>query len=308
MSRLFDALKEATRFRENAPGTATEKVWEELGIHGVAGVRAHSRENKPLEAESASPAAVLVESAPVASLRQEVADPIAPEASVNVGHQAIAAIDKKARLIPNALDPIVVERYRMLRTKIMQEREQKPFKSLVIASANPQEGKTVTVFNLALSFAMLPSFRVLVVDGDMRRGTLGHWMGVDDNQLGLSNLLDGSAQLEDVVLRSPDLPMHFIVRGNSLVPDLQSYHFHSHFRKMAEQFDLVLVDSPPVNAITDVQLLAGSCDAVLLVARAFSTSRKSFEQAVQNLQRFRLIGSVLNAGSAQRAHSYDGYY
>lgn len=306
MSRLFDALKEATRFRENTGGTTTEKVWEDLGINGIGEGGPVPSDLKPAETQSAAPAAVL--DAKSAPLKVETPGPVAAEPSQPLGSLAVAAIDKKARLIPNTLDPIVVERYRMLRTKIMQEREKKPFKSLVIASANPQEGKTVTVFNLALSFAMLPSFRVLVVDGDMRRGTLGHWMGVDDNQLGLSNLLDGSAQLEDVVLKSPDLPVHFIVRGNSLVPDLQSSHFDSHFRSMAEQFDLVLVDSPPVNAITDVQLLAASCDAVLLVARAFSTSRKSFEQAVHNLQPFRVIGSVLNAGSSQRAHRYDGYY
>jgi tyrosine-protein kinase Etk/Wzc len=155
---------------------------------------------------------------------------------------------------------------------------------------------------------MLPNFKVLVVDGDMRRGTLGQWVGVDDRQLGLSNLLDGSAEFEDVLLKSPDLAMHFIVRGNSLVPDLHSSHFTDHFRRMSEQFDLVLVDSPPVNAINDVQLLAANCDAVLLVARAFSTTRKALEQAAHNLQPFRVIGSVLNAGLSQRAHGYDGYY
>src|SRR6266481_645441 len=116
----------------------------------------------------------------------------------------------------------------------MQEREKKSFRSLVIASASPQEGKTVTVLNLALSFAMLPSFKVLVVDGDMRRGTLGEWLGVDDSHCGLSNLLDGSSRFEDVILKSDNLPMQFITRGNSLVPDLHASHFSTHFRKMAE--------------------------------------------------------------------------
>jgi Mrp family chromosome partitioning ATPase len=78
---------------------------------------------------------------------------------------------------------------------------------------------------------------------------------------------------------------------------------------MSEQFDLVLVDSAPVNLISDTQLLAGCCDAVLLVARAFSTTRKSMEQAVQELSPFRIIGTVLNGGP--RAHNYrryKGYY
>ena len=313
MSRLYDALKEATRFRENTTGTAGDRVWEALGINGIEGVPSVPDDAKVIDLGSSAPATtVLTEETVSVALEEPALDYVAAQSSTSpsesLGNPALATLDKTARLIPNATDPIVVERYRMLRTKIMQEREKKPFRSLVIASPSPQEGKTVTVLNLALSFAMLPSFRVLVVDGDMRRGTLGEWLGVDSNQRGLSNLLDGSAELEDVVLKSKDLPMHFITRGNSLVPDLHSSHFSSHFRRMAEQFDLVLVDSPPVNAITDVQLLAASCDAVLLVARAFSTTRKALEQAVHNLQPFRVIGSVLNAGSAQRAQRYHGYY
>jgi capsular exopolysaccharide synthesis family protein len=196
----------------------------------------------------------------------------------------------------------------MLRTKILQEREKAPFRSLVVTSASPQEGKTVTVVNLALSFATLPSFKVLMVDGDMRRGTLGSWLGIDDNRSGLSNLIDGSAQLEDVILKSEELPMDFIVRGNSQAHDLSSSRYAVHFRKMMEKYDLVLVDSPPVNLITDVQLLAASCDAVLLIARAFSTNRKALEEAVRNLQPFRVIGTVLNAGEAQPSYRYNGYY
>ena len=78
------------------------------------------------------------------------------------------------------------------------------------------------------------------------------------------------------------------------------------FDRVTEQYDLVLVDTPPANLIADVQLLAASCDAVLLVARAFSTTRKAFEKAVQELLPFRVIGTVLNAGMAQR-YGYGGY-
>ena len=85
--------------------------------------------------------------------------------------------------------------------------------------------------------------------------------------------------------------------------------FRSQFRRISEQFDLVLVDSAPVNLIADAQLLAGCCDAVLLVARAFSTTRKSLEQAVQDLSPFRIIGTVLNGGPRTQVYRrYKGYY
>jgi Mrp family chromosome partitioning ATPase len=71
---------------------------------------------------------------------------------------------------------------------------------------------------------------------------------------------------------------------------------------------LVLVDSPPANVLVDVQMLAANTDAVLLVARAFSTSRKAFERAVQELSPFRMIGAVLNAGVPPHSKRYHGYY
>ena len=78
---------------------------------------------------------------------------------------ARVAIDQNVRMIPNAVDRALVEHYRRLRTKIMQQHAVKPFRSLLVTSASPQEGKSVTVLNLGLSFAMLPSFRVLIVEG-----------------------------------------------------------------------------------------------------------------------------------------------
>lgn len=295
MSRLYDALKGAAHSRPGADG-----VWEALGINGTD---APSTVSDPDVVESVELADDLATVFPDADL----SDSDTSGQHGSVGGTVKLAIDPKARLIPHARDPVVAEHYRKLRTKIIQQQEKQPFRSLVVTSANPQEGKTVTVLNLALSFATLPSFKVLVVDGDMRRGTLGQWLGVDDSHVGLSNLIDGSAQLDDVLLKSGEVPMHFIVRGNSRVPDLHSSQLTSHFQRLSEQFDLVLVDTPPVNLIADVQLLAESCDAVLLVARAFVTARKALEKAVQDLSPFRLIGTVLNAGAGQ-SYEYSKYY
>ena len=102
--------------------------------------------------------------------------------------------------------------------------------------------------------------------------------------------------------------MHFMVRGNAQVHDMHPSHFANHFQKLGEAFDLVLVDSPPVNLLVDVQMLAANTDAVLLVARAFATSRKSLEKAVQELSPFRLLGAVLNGGVTARSKRYFGYY
>lgn len=299
MSRVFDALQEAARLR-GANGVPEETVWKELGVSSTAESTAAGG---PPEAPASAGEAVQVAAAP------PDLDVVAPSPATGLAGIPIKILlDKKERLIPHTADPIVVERYRMLRTKILQEREKKFFRSLVITSASPQEGKTVTVLNLAMSFAALPSFKVLVVDGDMRRGTLGGLLGIDRDLPGLSNLMDGSAQFEQVLLRSEELSMYIIPRGNAQVSDLQPTQFSAYFRNLAEQFDLVLVDSPPVNLITDVQILAASCDAVMLITRAFSTTGKGLEEAVDKLQSFRLIGAVLNAGTPRRSRKYHGYY
>ena len=285
MSRFYNALKEASRLKPSGDASPIPEA-------------------APVDASTAT----RVEKPEIFSLEGEL-DPPAPAVKNGFfGSHAQVTLDQTARLIPHAVDPTVVEHYRRLRTKIMQQHTTKPFRTLVVTSPNPGEGKSVTALNLGLSFAMLSNFRVVVVDGDLRKGSLGQWLGVDDRP-GLSNLIDGSAKLEDVVFKSDESPMCFVVRGTSKLPAaelLNSADLSGHFRRLGEYFDLILVDSPPVNLITDTQLLAASCDAVLLVARAFSTTLKTFEKAVQDLAPFRVIGTILNRGTKPRRYGY-GY-
>lgn len=298
MSRFYDVLKEASRSQppngklgSAVPETATE-FFEEIPQPGEPAAPA------PESVAEAAPAPVQVAKRKLETLR-------------NGSGPSRAFLDRNARLIPNAADPSIVEHYRRLRTKLLQENEVKPFRVLMIASPNPQEGKTLTAMNLALSFAMLQSYKVLIIDGDLRKGTLSKWLSTD-NQLGLSNLVDGSAEIDDVILKCDDGPLHFVQRGNSKMPAgelLNSPRLHGYLRQMSEQFDLVLVDSPPLNLVTDAQLLAQSCDGVLVVARAFSTTRKGLEKALQDLQSFRVLGAVLNGGTRLEPYRrYNHYY
>lgn len=307
MSRFYEALKEASRAHESATNGSAGVL--EPGS-GIGGIHVPPAPNDAPARQATAAAAVLAENPWLISQKQE------SPASVSIPQDGgLAAPDKdvlsQKALISNAVDPLVLEQYRRLRTKIIQQHAIKPFRSLIVTSPNPGEGKSVTVLNLALSFAMLSSFKVLVVDGDIRRGSLGRWLGVSHHP-GLSNLLDGSAKLEDALLKRDEFPIHFVVSGTSnLAPAelLQSSQLGEQLRRMASQFDLIVVDSPPVNIITDTQLLAASCDAVLLVARAFSTTRKSLEKAAQDLHPFRVIGTILNGGTrAQSYRRYKGYY
>jgi capsular exopolysaccharide synthesis family protein len=330
MSRFYDALKEASRSQEKSNGTPSEGEPNVEPAGKASSVEApiqypevdadpqtEMRERKPnfLPLELLEEAAVkangsipLLEPHPEALKNTSVENPPShsPKEKIQI------SFDPTARLITQAADTVVVEHYRKLRTKILQQHANRPFKSLMVTSPGPEEGKTVTILNLALSFAMLADFKVLVVDGDLRRGTIGKLLGVDDHP-GLSNMMEGRASLAEVALQCRDVRLHFVLRGNSALPAAELLHSTNHlssvFDQMTKDFDLVLVDSPPVNLITDAQLLAQNCDAVLLVARAFSTTRKSLEQAVRDLQDARIIGTILNGGTrAQLYRRYHGYY
>ena len=327
MSRFYDALREASRSQPVTPPAHEEQA---AGIVTDDAPSPASLFNHPALAEVVSPLAFEPEIKPAeAPVVQQILDEPEPEVTPDellklalqgdsapangvLGIKAQLHLDAGARLLPHAADSVVVEYYRRLRTKILQQHTIKPFRSLVIASAAPLEGKTVTTLNLGMSFAMLPKFKVLVVDGDLRRGTIGKWLGVEKNRPGLSDLLEGTARFDDVVLRCEETGVHFMVRGRSNLAPAELLHaprLSSQFRKMAEHFDLILVDSAPLNLVTDVQLLASHCDAMLLVARAFHSTRKGLEQAVRELSSFRVIGTVLNGGSRTRSYRrYNGYY
>jgi len=299
MSRFYEALKQASRSLHHAPEGAESEdpdfaaILHEPPVSGFSEIAA-------LPAEE-----TLVETS------EQPLPPAATPQNGSLGILTQAVLDKKAPLIPNSVEPLVLEHYRLLRTKIMQQQAEKPFRSLLVTSADPKEGKTLTVLNLALTFSMLPSYKVLVVDGDIRRGNLSHWLGISDRP-GLSDLLEGSAKLEEVVLKSAEIPFYFVGRGKSQLspPELlHSTRWPNQIKKMSSHFDLVLVDSPPLNLVTDSQILASGCEAVLVVARAFVTSRKSLEKISQDFQQFRVIGTVLNGGAGvSNYRRYRSYY
>jgi len=300
MSRFYDALKEASRTRLSDPkgSSAFENIASRM-----------PEENRDRERHESLVALTAVAPAGIHS------EEIAPEAALTPAEPSAVAVhthlDHKAPVLPHIADSVVLEHYRRLRTKLLQEQELRPFRTLMVASPTPEDGKTVTAFNLALSFSMLPYCKVLLIDGDLRKGSLGKWLGVEGPP-GFSNLVEGTASIEDVVLKSEELPFHFVLKGSSKLSAaelLNAPALKSRMQQMTEGYDFVVVDSPPLMLVTDAQLLAGCCDASLLVIRAFSTTRKAFEQAVHELQPFRVVGTVLNGGTqVAKYRRYNQYY
>lgn len=308
MSRFYDVLKRAEQSRPLDPEESEPISIPSPEEHPMAvqEILAEPEEGTPAASDAPwaeGPSAVVSEG--------EFAAFPPSRGNGDFGSSLRVTFHRRARLIPNIQDSAVIEQYRLLRTKLLQERQEKMFKSLLITSPGPREGKTVTTLNLALTFGLLPSFKVLVVEGDLRRGSLGDLLRLGPRS-GLSELIEGSAQLEETILKPEGLPVSFIVCGNACHSPgelLHSARLPELLQKVTEAFDLVLLDSPPVNLVTDAHLLASYCDATLLVSRAFVTSSTAMEEASRALLPYRVIGTILN-GSTKRSFNsgYRSYY
>lgn len=217
-----------------------------------------------------------------------------------------------------------VEQFRSLRSRMQEFRDLNAIKSLLVSSGIPQEGKSFIAANLAVSFARHKAGRVLLIDGDMRRATLHKLLGCPQGP-GLTEYLSGSASIVEIMQRpSPSEP------GAPLLPGLASLTFipagmehdkaadlsgNRRFDRLiaaaAPHFDWIVVDSSPVNLVSDGVNLARACDAVLLVARGGVTKYEIAQRAVSELKASKVLGFVLNAVKNPPAtggyYGYDGY-
>jgi capsular exopolysaccharide synthesis family protein len=205
------------------------------------------------------------------------------------------------------------ESYRTIRTSLLLSQAEKPPQVILITSPSPGEGKTVTSANLAIALAH-DGHSVLLVDGDMRRGTC-HTRFALRNGRGLSNVLAGGLALEESIQSTAVSDLSLIARG--VAPPNPSELLGS--RKMKEvlgdlrqRFEFIVIDSPPVIALSDAAVLSVVSDGVLLVFDGQRTSTAYAQKAVERLEMVRapLLGVILNGVNLDNPHYsyYQAYY
>ncbi|MCL6581092.1 MAG: CpsD/CapB family tyrosine-protein kinase [Firmicutes bacterium] len=208
----------------------------------------------------------------------------------------------------------VVESYRALRTNLRFLAAERPIRSVLVTSPRPQEGKTLVSGNLALTLADA-GYKVVLVDGDLRRAQVHRMFGLD-GRAGLTNVLAADASVGEVV-REVGVPNLRVVPAGPQPPNpaelLGSMRMARVLEELALQANIVVVDSPPVLAVTDPLVLAAIVDGVLLVLKARSPYFAA-EQAKARLEQVhaRLLGVVLNQaptrGRGGDYYSYSDYY
>jgi capsular exopolysaccharide synthesis family protein len=217
-----------------------------------------------------------------------------------------------------------IEQFRSLRSRMQEFRDLNTLKSILVASGLPQEGKSFVAANLAICFARHKGGRVLLIDGDMRRATLHKILGCAQGP-GLTEYLAGDASILEVMQRpnpadsGHPLPnglasLTFIPAGDEhdKAADLSgNRRFDQLILAVAPHFDWIVVDSSPVNLVSDGVNLARACDAVLLVARGGVTKYEVAQRAIAELKASKVLGLVLNAVKnppvAGGYYGYDGY-
>ena len=216
---------------------------------------------------------------------------------------------------PNAVDlsaqaSIQVELYRAIRANVETERLKAPFRSILITSPGPHEGKSTTTLNLAHVFQEFGR-RVLVVEADLRRPSLPSTLAIT-NKPGLVDYLCGTAALEQVCRTLPSGVT--VIPGQVTRKDVASLLASPYVKDLLYQantrFDLVLVDSAPVLAVPDNLLLAAVLDRAILVAKATATSIRDLRKAQMVLENSgaRILGVVLNQANPRDVPYYHPRY
>lgn len=246
---------------------------------------------------------------PIAQIRQALSRHAAS------GPKRLPPVNQDTAKFPTALAVInrpgapVSEAFRALRTSILLSTAERPPQVLLITSSQPDEGKTTTALNLALTMAQKGG-RVLLIDSDMRRPGIAKVLKLSLTK-GLSGILTGAYEYGPQLLFKIER-----VEGLSLLPSgpippnpaelLCSLKMEGLVKRLRADFDHIILDSPPVLPITDATILSSVVDGVIMVVESESTTRAALSRACRVIEHAggKIIGTVLNKVDVKR----DGYY
>ena len=221
---------------------------------------------------------------------------LAPATQRESSRQDDSRIRKEVML---ARDPLsmISESYRTIRTALLLSQADRPPKVILLTSPSPNEGKTVTTLNLAMAFAQ-GGKRALVIDADLRKGRCHQLVNLRTRQ-GLANVLTGGLELNNAIKETEVQNFYMLPRG-VLAPNpgdlLMSQKMRDVLGELRNSFDFVVIDSPPIIAVSDAALLSALCDGVVLVLNGQKTTAASARRAMERLDKVgaRTLGVILN--------------
>ncbi len=203
------------------------------------------------------------------------------------------------------------ESYRGIRTGILFSSAESEPQAIMVASAGPLEGKTITAANLAITMAQSGS-KVVILDCDLRRPRMHNMFGITRDQ-GITNLLVEKKDIKDAVCRTRISNLYIIPSG-PIPPNpseiLGSRRMNELIEVLRQDFTRIIIDTPPITAVTDAVVLAKSVDGVVLVIRANDSAKDIVKNGLGQLQSVgaHMLGAVLNGVDLGRDSYYYRYY
>lgn len=202
------------------------------------------------------------------------------------------------------------EQYRTLKTKLHQIRNAGGVKTILITSASALEGKTLTAVNLALTIAQEIDQKVLLVDADLRRPSVHKMLGLSA-QNGLADLLKENVPANQIILKCR-IPNLYVTQAGSIPENptelLNTQRMRDFLASAAEQYDWVILDSPPFVPLADAELISSLVDGILLVVRASEAPGELIARTVQALRGKNILGVVFNCIKNSKRSMYHRYY
>lgn len=203
----------------------------------------------------------------------------------------------------------ITEQYRNIRTNIEFTSVDSRIRSIMVTSANPGEGKTTTVANLAVVFGQQGK-KVLVIGADLRKPSIQDLFAAHASN-GLTNVLSGQTNVMQCIQKT-DIENVYVMASGPIPPNpaelLGNRVMDEVLLEAYNMFDIVLIDTPPVLAVTDAQILANKCDGIVLVVRSEKTEKDKIVKTKQILDKAsgKILGVVLN-DKKEEQEQY-GYY
>ncbi|MGK0553074.1 CpsD/CapB family tyrosine-protein kinase [Macrococcus capreoli] len=204
---------------------------------------------------------------------------------------------------------IVSEQFRMIRSNIMFSELDNAIETIVVTSAAPSAGKSTTAANIAITYAQA-GMKVLLIDGDLRKPTVQYTFETK-NMFGLSNLITHQITIQQAI-QATHVDNLSIITSGPIPPNpselLASTSFHTLLNDLKATFDIIIIDTPPVLAVTDAVILSNIVDGTIIVTNVETNNKHHLIKAKETLQKSEcnILGVVLN--NVEKTSKEDYYY
>jgi len=298
MERIRDAVEQARRDRAKVTGKPLPQETTKSAVESGE----HQSVAEPEDSAQTSRAQYPSEVAPV---QYPTEDFTYSETRCITVSQQVREQNRLVAAIPN--HPLL-DVYRMLRTRVLQEMRANNWQVLAVTSPASGSGKSLTAINLAISIGRDLSSTALLIDGDLRQPSFADYFGYEP-EFGISDFLNKNVPLSQCVFH-PDMDRLVVLPGRERISEsaemLASDRIAAFIKEARSRYDdrIIVVDTAPVLSVDDVLALAPNVDCLLMVAESGETKREDLGQALELLQGIPIIGTVLNKVDKKVAEAY----